>query len=222
MPAAAADKAAAGLLTTLRRWQSQRLARTYADLQADPRYARAATFFLSDLYGDADFAERDRQARKAFPLIEKALPRSAVEPIERALELHALSAELDAALCEVLAGELAAKGRVTEALYAEGYRRCRNRAARLRQIALVIEVGRDLDRIVARHFVYRLLALARTPARKAGFGDLHDFLERGFEAFRHMGGADTFLQTIERRETRILERLFAGAPRPFDLSDEDK
>ena len=35
-----------------------------------------------------------------------------------------------------------------------------------------------------------------------------------------MGGAGEFLATIEQRERRILERLFAGAARPFELSPE--
>ena len=222
MPAGAADDALAATLPALRRWQAQRLARTYADLQADERYAQAVAFFLSDLYGAAEFAERDRQARKAYPLIEKALPQAALAPISRALELDTLSAKLDKALCRMLVGELGMKGRITEGLYAEGYRRCRNREQRLRQIGLIVSVGKDLDRVVARPFIYRMLVLARGPAHHAGFGALQEFLERGFAAFRRMGGAESFLQTIERRETLILERLFADKPRPFDLKDEGK
>ena len=222
MPAVAADKAAAATLPALRRWQAQRLARTYADLQADERYAQAAAFFLTDLYGDADFAARDQQVRRAYPLIAKALPKAALAPISDALELHALSAELDGKLCEVLAAEFGAKARITDALYAESYRLCRNRAQRLRQIRLIVSVGKDLDRVVARPLLYRMLLLARRPAHSAGFGELQDFLERGFVAFRRMGGAEAFLQTIEKRETLILERLFAGKPHPFDVTTAAK
>jgi hypothetical protein len=35
-----------------------------------------------------------------------------------------------------------------------------------------------------------------------------------------MGGARDFLATIEQREKRILERVFAGAARPFDTAPE--
>lgn len=55
----------------------------------------------------------------------------------------------------------------------------------------------------------------RRPARLAGMEDLQSFLERGFEAFRHMGGADYFLATIGAREKAILNRLFSGHPSPF-------
>ena len=57
----------------------------------------------------------------------------------------------------------------------------------------------------------------RRPARLAGFGELQDFLERGFRAFRHMEDASEFLDTIERRETQILDRIYARHPHPFDL-----
>jgi len=220
MAAVTAGKAGAAILPALRHWQAQRLARTYADLQADERYADAAKFFLSDLYGEADFAARDRQARQAYPLVAKALPKAALAPITDALELHALSAELDGKLSEILAGELGVKGRITESAYAQGYRLCRNRVQRLRQIRLIVSVGKDLDRVVRKPVIYGMLVLARKPARHAGFGELHDFLERGFVAFRRMGSAKAFLQTIERRETLILERLFAGEPRPFDLPED--
>src|SRR5512138_1846912 len=88
---------AAALLPLLRRWQAQRLARTYADLAADARYAPATKFFLSDLYGERDFSERDRAVKRAYPVIEKTLPRAALAPIERAMELHELSVQLDTA-----------------------------------------------------------------------------------------------------------------------------
>jgi hypothetical protein len=55
----------------------------------------------------------------------------------------------------------------------------------------------------------------RTPAKLAGFGELHNYLERGFEAFRQTEDIQTFLDTIERRELKILERIHARHPQPF-------
>ena len=216
MGAAPQPERVAAALALLRRWQAQRLARTYADLAADKRYARATAFFLSDLYGERDFGERDREVDRAYPWMRKTLPQAALAPMERAIELRDLSAKLDAQLCAVLAGELEVKDRITAEVYAEGYRRCDNRAQRLRQIELVMAVGTDLDKVVAKPLLGRMLALSRKPARAAGFGELQEFLERGFEAFRHMGGAAAFLKIIETREKAILERLFARHPRPFD------
>ena len=57
--------------------------------------------------------------------------------------------------------------------------------------------------------------MMRQPARLAGLSALQDFLERGFAAFRGMGGAQTFLATIDERETQILEAIVDGATDPF-------
>ena len=76
-------------------------------------------------------------------------------------------------------------------------------------------MGRRLDALVVKPMVYTTLKLMRRPARLAGLQDLQTFLERGFEAFRRMGGAEEFLATISGRETEILNRLFSGHPSPF-------
>ena len=95
--AAAQPGRVAALLPALRHWQAQRLARTYADLAAVARYAPATAFFLSDIYGERDFSERDRAVERAFPVIRKTMPKAALAPIERAIELDQLSKTLDTA-----------------------------------------------------------------------------------------------------------------------------
>jgi hypothetical protein len=202
----------------LRRWQAERLARTYADLMASDRYRPAARFFLSDIYGDKDFTERDQSIERVYPAMVKALPDAALHTIALAVEVHALSTELDRDLWEVLTSELGVKERISEDQYAEAYRRCGNYAERLRQIELIRQVGDDLDHVVGKPLIYGMLKLARKPARLAGFGELQDFLERGFTAFSHMDGSAKFLETVTTREKAILTRIRAGHPRPFDLS----
>ena len=59
------------------------------------------------------------------------------------------------------------------------------------------------------------LAMMRVPAQMAGFGVLHDFLERGFNAFHRMGGATEFLDTIIARETAVHRAIAGGASDPF-------
>ena len=41
--------------------QARRFEATYADLLQDPRHRPATRFFLDELYGDHDFAQRDAQ-----------------------------------------------------------------------------------------------------------------------------------------------------------------
>lgn len=197
-------------LDEVKAWQAQRLARTYADLAASPRYAKATAFFLGDLYGVKDFSGRDEAMLRIYPLMVRTLPRGAVDTAALAIEVDALSETLDRRLASVLE-----PGPIGEAGYARAYRQAGTRAERLRQIELIDDVGRRLDVLVAKPLVYATLKLMRTPARLAGMAELQAFLERGFEAFRRMGGARDFLETISSRETSILSRLFSGHPSPF-------
>jgi hypothetical protein len=86
---------------------------------------------------------------------------------------------------------------------------------RQRQIFLIVEIGHALDDFVRKPLIRTALAMMRGPAHLAGFGVLHDFLERGFNAFHKMGGADEFLETIRKRETAIHDAIAGGSNSPF-------
>jgi hypothetical protein len=193
-------------------WQARRLAQSYADVAANPRYRPATAFFLDDIYGAKDFSGRDQAMLRILPMMARVLPASAVEAAALAIELEAVSEDLDQRLAAALA-----EGPVTEATYAEAYRRSATREQREYQIELIDAVGRRLDAFVKKPLVARTLRLMRRPARMAGLQDLQDFLERGFEAFRHMQGADEFLALLGERERLIASRLFSGKPEPFSL-----
>jgi hypothetical protein len=189
----------------VKRWQARRLADTYADVSAQPRYEAATRFFLDDLYGAKDFSGRDQAMLRIVPVMKRVLPTSAVETAALAVELDALSEDLDQRLAAALGSRpLDAQS------YAQAYRASGTRAERERQIALIVAVGRRLDALVKKPMVGGTLKLMRQPARVAGLSDLQDFLERGFESFRLMKGADDFLELVRARETEILNRLFSG------------
>jgi hypothetical protein len=199
-------------LVELKDWQSRRLAASYTDISSIPRYRAATAFFLEDLYGPKDFSGRDQAMIRIVPTMSKLLPASAVETAALAIELEALSESLDHRVAQALA-----PGPIDDATYAEAYRMAGTRAERVRQVALIGQVGRRLDALVKKPLVLRTLRLMRRPAKLAGLEDLQDFLERGFESFRLMAGADEFLALICERETAILNRLFSGAREPFSI-----
>jgi len=200
----------------VRVWQNRRFAATYADLRTDPRYQPAVDFFLNELYGETDLSvARDADIERVLPVMIRMLPAPALETILDALVFEALCEELDGAVAVQLGNE-----RLTVATYAAAFRRAGRNDDRRRQIAYVYEIGRALDRLTRLSMIGTTLKLMRAPARAAGLGALQSFLERGFVAFRHMRGADAFLATIAERERALVERLFAGDPRPFELEDE--
>ncbi len=208
------DAAFRSQLLTLKHWQSERLAHTYADLSAQTRYAPAVDYFLNDLYAAKDFAQRDAEMIRIYPTLKKLLPQSMVETVGLALELDALTEELD----QELTRQVFAQGNsFTEARYLEAFRRCSSEVQRLRQVKLVDEVGKRLDAAVGKPFIYSTLKLLRRPAKLSGLGELQQFLEHGFTAFRHMNGAQEFLATIVQRESQIIKRIFSGHRSPFSL-----
>jgi len=202
----------AGALGRLADWQSRRLAATYADLAADPRYAEAVAFFQAELYGGKDFSRRDADLKRIVPAMSKVLPEGVIMTVARAMELNALSHELDASVLEFLPRADAQFG-VED--YCRAFRRAGRQPDRRRQVALIGEVGGALDRYVRRPMVRSALALMRKPAKLAGLDELQTFLERGFAAFHRMGGASGFLSTIVARETAILDAIFGGSNAPF-------
>jgi len=202
----------AGALDRLREWQAARLRNTYAELAADARYAPAVAFFQSDLYGSGDFSRRDADLMRIVPAMMRFVPAAVVECVAQAVELNALSQELDRLLLSRLPRVDAG---FTVADYCRAYRRAGEPSSRRRQIQLIGEVGTALDRYVHKRLLRTSIAMMRKPARRAGMGALQDFLERGFAAFRAMGGAGEFLATVQERETALHEAIMSGKPAPF-------
>jgi hypothetical protein len=187
-----------GALARLSEWQSRRLRMTYADLAADPRYGDAIEFFQQDLYGAADFSRRDADLARVVPVMVRLLPEGVVAAVALAVELNALSRELDRVLLSRLPR---ADGYFTVTEYCKAYRRTGNFPLRKRQIKLIGDVGIALDRYVGKPLVRTALTMMRQPAKLA--------------AFRRMRGAAEFLATIETRETAIHEAIVGGSIDPF-------
>ena len=192
--------------TRLRAWQQARLEKTHADLLASSRYHDAARFFLDDLYGPKEFAQRDDDIARIVPTLVKLLPEAALATLAQAIELDALSEELDAALTAQLPDL-----NLTHESYANAYRACANRPARERQLAITGELGESLNRLTKVPLLHTTLKLMSAPARAAGLGELQGFLERGFTAFKKMGDATEFVHTIVSRETVMMTTWFGTA-----------
>ena len=78
-----------------------------------------------------------------------------------------------------------------------------------RQLAMVLELGRQLQHYTGRRLLRQSLRLMRGPARAAGLGELQAFLERGFDTFGAMGAqAASFLDRVQARESALMARLF--------------
>jgi hypothetical protein len=197
----------------VKQFQIKRLRKTYADLLANDRYRPAAEFFLEELYGAKDVDQRDAEAQKVAPKLASLMPSRAVEALLLAIQLEEMSERFDIELAERI--ELP----ITEEGYAEAYRATGSKADRLRQIELADRIGKALEKLAKVPMLSTMLHMMKAPATMWGLAHLHRFLESGFDAFVGMRGAREFLQTTNRRELVINERLFDGDPDPFRVVD---
>lgn len=201
--ARAADASLAARVEAIKRYQQRRFEKTYADLLAHPRYAGASHFFLDELYGPTDFTQRDVQFARVVPGLVRLFPADVVDTVRTLADLHALSERFDTRMALQLPSP-----EVDAQTYVQAWQACDEAASRLRQIDLLLRVGRDLDRLTRSALLRHSLRLMRAPARAAGMLALQSFLESGFDTFRAMGGADEFLALIEQRERFLAATLF--------------
>jgi hypothetical protein len=204
-------------LLLLRAWQTERLQRTHADLLASKRYGPACRFFISDVYGSKDFHQRNQDIEYMYVIMRRFIPDILLSLVRNAINLHHMTEELDRKLLKVLEQDLGLTDPITEEVYAEGYRLCDNYENRRRQIDTLIEIGHQVEFSTRFPPIGIALRLAGGPAKKAGWHDLHDFLDRGYKSFKKMGKAKKFLNTVQRREMQILDRIYDGLPDPFSI-----
>ena len=208
--AQATDPVQANAVAEVKQYQHARFHKTYADLLTHPRFAGPALFFLDDLYGPGDFSDRDAQFARVVPALVRLFPGAIVATVADLAALHALSEALDDQMAGAHLSVKPAGSKLDAASYLLAWQKTGAPDGRLKQIALMRRVGDALDRHTRRPFLRRSLALMRGPAKAAGLAALQAFLERGFDTFAAMSGADEFLNTIAARETALAHELFAA------------
>lgn len=201
-----ANPSLAHKVEAIKRYQHARLQRDYVAWLADPRYRGAARFFLEQLYGPRDFSARDAQFSRIVPALERVLPVELRDTVVALIELHALTEEMDQAMAQCLSGD----GSLDLAAYRSAWVRVGRPELRARQVELMLLIGRSLDRHTRSALLGVTLRLMRVPAHAAGLGDLQEFLEDGYQAFRAMKGAEDFLVSVARNERAQIEALFSN------------
>ena len=205
-------------LGRVKQFQSRRFARTYSDLLNTNPYGAATRFFLEELYSDKDYAERDAQFARIAGAIQRLFPAQVAATAVTLAQLHALTEDLDQAMAEAwLAQDGADMGEVH--LYVTAWRRVQRRPDRDRQLAVVIDVGRQLARLTRTPGLRTMLRMMRAPAVASGLGSLQRFLESGFETFAEVvrqRGADEFLGIVQSREAALIALLFDADTAPCE------
>ena len=208
-------------LVGIRDYQARRFESTYADLAADSVHGPATAFFLQELYGGKDYADRDGQFARVANRLEQTLPQEVVATAALVAQLHATSEALDHTMAQTwleLVPDLARAGAPVDARsYLAAWRAVGRRDDRLWQLQTVLSVGQTLSRLTRKKALGWMLRLMHVPAQAAGLGALHQFLVLGFDTFgamaAHPGGAARFIGTIAQREAGWIQALFDDDPR---------
>lgn len=209
----ASEPPLARALHAIKTFQAQRFRHTYADLLASPRFRSAVLFFLDELYGERNYADRDAQfARIASPL-ERLFPASVVDTAVAMAQLHRSTETLDLAMAQALLDLQAPLAPLAAQDYVRAWTRVGQAEQRQFQLETVLRVGADLTEFTRRRGLRTLLTLMRPAARASGLGALQSFLEAGFDTFgamcRQDHSAHVFLEHIAQREGALLQALFS-------------
>jgi hypothetical protein len=196
-------------ISDIKHFQARRFAGTYFDLLHSERYKPAALFFLDELYSEKDYSDRDSQFARIASTLERIFPQAVVQTAVSLAQLHRLTEELDLAMAQ---SWMTNSDTPEVARYIAAWRAVDRRPDRNRQLATVLDVGHELDRLTRTLGLRMMLKMMRGPANLAGLGSLQRFLEAGFDTFAAMGskgdGAAFFLKTVQAREAGLIDRLF--------------
>jgi hypothetical protein len=194
-----------GDLFALQEWQCQRLRLTYDFLFQQSKFQPAMMFFLEELYGPQTYQGRDQELSQIIPKMAKLLPEKAMLSLAKAMELNHLSLTLDIELLKHLKHIP-----LNRHSYCLAYATCDNRSEREHQITLIEELSIDLNRVTQIKGISLLIKMSKKPAKIAGFLTLHNFLSKGYNAFKHIGDIESFIRPIVTQERIILSELFKG------------
>ena len=200
-------------LSAVKQFQSHRFAHTYRDLAEDHRYRTATHFFLTELYGEQSYDERDAQFSRIAGALQRLLPKSALQTALSLADLHCLSERLDFAMAQTWLVHSRNAVDVGD-IYVTCWRSVSQRDQRESQLNTVLRIGEELARLTKVSGLRLLLSAMRSPAQAAGLGSLQHFLESGFDSFKsltiHDKGSRNFLEIIRAREKHLMALMFDG------------
>ena len=191
-------------------WQSGRLQQTYADLLVHPALRGTGTLLPSDLYGWTD-TQRDQQVNVYNCAL--LLPQHMVKPSLLMRVDERPRHWISGCAWAVRYGWGSTGSMWTRMLAA--YQRCDNYALRCRQqIGLIRSIRPRSSTAWCAKLLGMLLRMSRA-AGASGRAGRAAALERGFDAFKGMRGADEFVAIIVERGQHISQRIYAGDLQPF-------
>jgi hypothetical protein len=188
-------------------WQMDYLLTFFSDLHEREGYADAIDYTMSDLAG-VGISERDNDLERAAPLITRMLPTGALETIAAAAKLNERVLEVNLAIFRRLQVDGQLPGRISDRVYCMACRQATTLEECLELVHLAIGLGRTLKTLVRIPLLGGMLHAMHGPANAAGFGALHEFLDKGYTYFKAIPDLELFLHLAARgvRRRRLTRR----------------
>lgn len=199
------------------RWQMDYLLTFFSDLHERQGYADAIDYTMSDLAG-VGISERDRDLERASPAITRMLPTKALETIAAAAKLNERVLELNLGIFRKLQVDGNLPGRISDRVYCAACREASSLEECLELVELAIGLGRTLKTLVRIPLLGGMLHAMHGPARAAGFGALHEFLDNGYTYFKAIPDIEHFLDEIDARMSQVFEAIYTW---PLEEFSED-
>ncbi|ENW88163.1 MULTISPECIES: FFLEELY motif protein [Acinetobacter] len=199
-------------------WQKQRMQRTHAPHFAEKNNVLMAEYFLNRLYGGPDFdtlaaqiARLTKYAHKA----EKLIPENAIKTGTSGVALAILAVQLDEQVAIQLLKDYPAQTPLTDEMMRLTYLKLDQGSARLKQLDMLDELGKSLDKYMRSFMVYTAFKMCKGAAHKYNFDIMYEFMQDGFVAMKPLKSAEKFVREFTAVERQIIDKVHRGDPQPF-------
>ena len=205
-------------LQDVQAWQKARMQRTHHKHFSAKQNQLMAEYFLNRLYGGTDFdalaaqiARLTRYAHKA----EKVIPENAIKTGTLGVELAILAVQLDEQVAIQLLQDYHPHDALTDEMLRLTYLKLDQGEARLKQLALLDQLGMSLDKYMRSFVVYTAFKMCKGAANKYNFQVMYEFMQDGFLAMKPLKSAEKFVRMFTATERQIIEKVHSGDPLPF-------
>lgn len=205
-------------LQDVQAWQKMRMQRTHAKQFAEKQNILMSEYFLNRLYGGPDFdALADQIARltKYAHKAEKLIPDNAIKTGTSGVELAILAVQLDEEVAMQLLQDFHPYEALTDDMMRDTYLKLDQGEARLKQLALLDQLGISLDKYMRSFMVQAAFKMCKGAANKYSFNVMYDFMQDGFLAMKPLKSAEKFVLDFTKVERQIIEKVHSGDPQPF-------
>src|SRR5690606_31319525 len=180
-------------LQDVQAWQKVHMLGTHRAHSAEKQKQLVSEYFLNRLYGDAGFdatAEQIARLMKYAHKAEKVIPENAIKTGTSGVELAILAVQLDEQVAIQLLQDYHPHEPLTDEMMRLTYLKLDQGEARLKQLALLDQLGMSLDKYMRSFVVYTAFKMCKGAANKYNFQVMYEFMQDGFLAMKPLKSAE--------------------------------